>query len=232
LAHSGYYRVVAQDFTEDINLYSGRLRRGVPISDPELVEEGGAGDSANDSGHRSGDAGPNPKGHTRFKDWDARLANFQFMRPGDTLFSQSGKFYKGLNRSCELLILLDIADQFRKRESGHNDSIIWSSGATAGRVGLQGQCVFMLNGTTATIYLGADPEHIYGVLWESLGKSNVDTQGEHYLTLNNDGSLTVYKDWGTSDNNGTSGSTAKDMEGTLCVVAAWTRIKNCATQPH
>jgi len=216
----GYYRVISQNFVQDVDSYSGQLRGYVPVSEPEIVDEGQMWPENGDVyGFYPG--GYSTDRYTRIREKDVQLVASKYMRPGDMLFSSSGSFYAGLNSNCELLVLRDDNDIYEGKASGHDDPIVWSSD-TFIRNMHQNECFLMIYGAKLAIFAGPDPEHIVGVIWESTGPTVMPSDNNmhesspaYYLQLDNDGSLAIYQERSLDEDDNVVISVWKDLKNWL-----------------
>jgi hypothetical protein len=172
-----YYRVVSQEFVKRIDPYTGNVILQ-PLTAPYLREEG----------------------HQKVK--SSQLPRQSLLFPGDVLTPSSAllvspnrRFYAGLSRDCELVIMADNAFG--------EDSPVWTSESPFAS---PDYCFATLRGPHLVIALG-QPEMPHQILWysdasqesqEADASSFYSSPSTYLAQLENDGSLVVYKVWSPS----------------------------------
>mmetsp|Transcript_48295 Transcript_48295/g.73021 ORF Transcript_48295/g.73021 Transcript_48295/m.73021 type:complete len:859 (+) Transcript_48295:322-2898(+) len=187
-----YFRVIGQDFLEERNHVYGRLGYR-PVTEPYLVEEG----------HISTSKGENAK---KYKTHFDRLSNRQSpfkIEPGEIitpdteelLTSPDRRYYAGVTPDCELIVMRD-------EGSDKEDTIIWSSDTFLPPSHVSNsRCFFSMYGPQLVLFVGEDVDRITAVLWSSppppivpdRDLRNNGVKQEYYASLDNDGSLAVYR---------------------------------------
>jgi len=187
-----YFRVIGQEFLEEHDYIYGHLGYR-PLTEPYLVEEG----------YASTAKGENTKQYeTNFDQMSGRQTPSK-IEPGEIitpdteelLTSPDRRYYAGLTPDCELIV---VRDEGPDKE----DTIIWSSDtflppsylSTAG-------CFLSMYGPQLVLFVGEDVDRITAVLWSSPpppivpDRDHTGDEGEqeYYASLDNDGSLAVYR---------------------------------------
>jgi curved DNA-binding protein CbpA len=177
-----YYRILAQEFTEQYDPYYGS-HYIQPISEPYLVEDGYRQSNNNSQS-------PQVLSNT--------LHPGEILTPDSTkiLTSSNKRYYARLSSNCELLVILD-----NSMWKDKYDEQIWSSENTRPI----GECYATLKGANLLVALGSPGERPKKILWNSNDDPNNtattamddDDEGngpapQYVVELDNDGSLTVY----------------------------------------
>ena len=182
-----FYRVIAQDYMEQYDQYSGQWHYQ-PISKPTVMEEGYRDLSEIDR-----------------RQVDSILYGREFMTPANKpLKSENGRYTAGLTPECELVVVEhDIFDE-------DDDRIIWSSDTYVPPSHLRKNGCFMgMQGPLVVLSLGS-PEYQGPILWTSEVSDDVWLEDErirfkggldpqYFVRLEDDGNLVVYSERIVSD---------------------------------
>ena len=185
-----YYVVTAQEFIQEVDFY-GRPLSYSPISEARIVEEGYSsipfGAEANEQQKTKRNKRRRPLSLTSH-----RLEKHEYITPDSLhLHSSNGEYYAGLTADCELIIM---------RDEGpfEEDTLFWTSNTYA-PTQYRNQCALALYGARMAIIVG-NIENPSTFLWSSPAPPPIIPsifEGEEsidfYLSLDNDGSLVVYR---------------------------------------
>ena len=190
-----YFRVIGQEFIEEFDPFYGRSLGYQPITEPTIVEEGylpyreqrRKPESFNSQRRKE------PKHRTPLSITSHRLEKYEFITPKSIhLHSTNGEYYAGLTPECELVIMHD--------EGPFEEDIeIWGSNTFVPPQHRAG-CALAMYGARVTIIVG-NVENPTTVLWTSpppppiVPGSPFDGEEiiDFYCSLDDDGSLTVYR---------------------------------------
>eukprot|EP00550_Attheya_septentrionalis_P011090 CAMPEP_0198302938 /NCGR_PEP_ID=MMETSP1449-20131203/56630_1 /TAXON_ID=420275 /ORGANISM="Attheya septentrionalis, Strain CCMP2084" /LENGTH=710 /DNA_ID=CAMNT_0044005417 /DNA_START=2204 /DNA_END=4333 /DNA_ORIENTATION=+ len=190
-----YYRVIAQEFIEEYadTRYGPRSMGFTPITDPYVIEEGRLDDNEGTGSHDHDDDFRYHKDRRH----NSILYSNEYLTPSTPLMtSPNGQYYAGLTPDCELLIMSDTGDP------DEPDAVVWSSDTFVPH-GHQGNCVLTLIGPKLVLSLGSI-DHMGRTLWFSDVPASLVPDAQHakdgkeyeyhyFCSLDDDGSLVVYK---------------------------------------
>ena len=182
-----YYRVIAQEFVQEMDYY-GRPIGYSPVSDPRIIEEGHV--PMKDKGKK--DRKQNARRRT-LSLTSHRLEKYEFMTPQTLhLHSLNGEYYAGLTSECELVIIHD-------QGPFEEDDQVWTSNTYVPPNHHRDGCALAMYGARIAIIVG-DVEHPSTFLWTSPppppivpGSFDGEESIDFYLSLDDDGSLVVYR---------------------------------------
>lgn len=190
-----YYRIIGQEFIEEFDQFYGQSLGYQPISEPYLVEEGQLpfreprrhSEPFNKRNRKQ------PKRRRPISITNHRLEKNEYITAKSIhLHSANGEYYAGLTPECELFIMHD-GGPFEE------DTEMWGSNTFVPPQYRDG-CSLAMYGARIAIVVG-DVENPTTVLWTSLPPPPIvpgsPFDGEEiidfYCSLDDDGSLTVYR---------------------------------------
>mmetsp|Transcript_3341 Transcript_3341/g.6249 ORF Transcript_3341/g.6249 Transcript_3341/m.6249 type:complete len:726 (+) Transcript_3341:707-2884(+) len=197
-----YFRVIAQEFVEESDLFYGHSLGYTPISEPYIVKEGYlpykeqnkryTSNNFEEDGNRYGREKSSRK-RQPLSITSHRLEKYEYMTPKTIhLHSKNGEYYAGLTIDCELVIMHD-------KGPFEEDVQVWTS-YTYVPPNHQNGCALAMYGPTIAIIVG-NVENPTTVLWTSpppppiVPGSPFDGEEviDYYCSLDDDGSLAVYR---------------------------------------
>lgn len=215
-----YYKVMAQEFFVQQDHYNHDVY--VPISDEYFVEDGFEkittqhqhrerqhqfseyDNKQQQKNYNDSDSRNSEKKQRQMKtSTSARMEGNEYIKPLKNVYleSNNGQYYAGLTQECEFIILerhTNIDDDYRNEEGEEN--VIWSSDTyLPGQYQGRGCSFAFYNGRIAIVTGNVDDP--MAILWNSPLPSIVPNDGdgheediiEYYVSLDNDGSLAVYR---------------------------------------
>jgi curved DNA-binding protein CbpA len=184
-----YFRIIAQEFVQEVDAY-GRPIGFSPITEPRIVEEGYT--PLKDQRKKR----QNKKQHKRRRPLSLtsnRLEKHEYITPESLHLHSSGdgEYYAGLTLECELVIMHD-------EGPFEEDTLFWTSNTYVPPHHRDG-CALAMYGARIAIIVG-DVENPSTFLWSSPPPPPIvpgTFEGEEfidfYLSLDDDGSLVVYR---------------------------------------
>jgi len=207
-----YFRVIGQEFMEEFHPFYGYSLGYTPISDPYLVEEGYIPPMQEDLLEQEILRNQDPlysntqqQRRKRLTHTSSILTSRQYIstKNAQYLRSENQFYYAGLTSDCELVVMYDKA--YETNNTWIEDILVWTSESYIPYSYLQaqgGSCFLALYDGQLAVVVGENPDEPISVLWSSPKPSPYrherynaydDNDVDYYVSLDNDGSLVVYR---------------------------------------
>jgi curved DNA-binding protein CbpA len=183
-----YYRIIAQEFAQVYNVYSGATLQAV--AQPYVLEEGHRNGEPSHQHQQQQQQQQNGYSYSRGPETErspSTLYEADILTPESKfLESPNKRYYAGLSSDCELLVMSE--------NSLKDDGLVWTSDSFVPR----GGCFATLNGSHLIIGMGppSRPRNIiwYSDVYTSGDEEEIDPIPPTFMAqLDNDGSLAVYR---------------------------------------
>ena len=201
-----YYRIIAQEFVQQDPYYYQQETEFVAVSEPYLLEDGF--ESVQSSQPRNKKQSSTQKQKQNYRQLlsheSSILDSSEYITPTSQYFLRSSnkKYYAGLTPDCELVVMMESHDQ-------NDDKLVWTSNSYLPPSFTNydnTQCFLALYNSRLAVVVGPDVDHPLSVLWNSptpyqnikklfhkFHHRSDKEELEYYVSLDNDGSLTIYQ---------------------------------------